>query len=363
MNVGWIEDTLMRAFRFNPCVAVHELRLRTRKHGPYTDPLACALLCAIGLAVTLYIQSQTPGPIGDRLSGRPAFHVVVFAELTLLIIILPTYAAAAIAMEREKQTLEMLRFTLLSPADVITGKLVPLLAVAAMLLVASLPIATWCLTLGGVSPGDLFFAYTLLFVLGLWAATVGLLCSALSQKMQTAQSSAIGLILGFMFVPPLVLAVMEARMRGHGSTVLPILVAIAVVCLVLVVGWYVFAWVRRAIRAYYAGPAAYVLTAAAGLLGLAVVGLFALAVSGFAARPQPEVLLVGFEPFLALWGVLNPDELAGLGPVPSNWAFPLGAMGAQLQIWIAAVGMYLAMAWACWAIAVAAFRMKGATAG
>jgi len=123
-------------------------------------------------------------------------HALTYVQLTLIFIALPAYAASTISGERERETLEMLRATLLSPWDVVTGKLLSVLAFGAILLGTTVPIAAWCLLLGGVSPTEVFRVYMLLLVTAWWVSSLGVLMSTHFSRAIGAIVATYGAILG-----------------------------------------------------------------------------------------------------------------------------------------------------------------------
>jgi len=214
---GMLEGFMLKAMRFNPSVAMHELRSRMRGWRPFATMLAYALLAATAVLITLVIAnvgsnyySSGPGSNTEPM-GLIAFSVLTYTQMALLLILLPVQAAAAITMEREKRTMEMLRATLLSPRDVVGGKLVALVAFTLVLLAATVPIATWCLLLGGLEPRVVLFSYTYLFATGLWVSTLGLVFSAWRPRSLSATASAYFTIAVFLgAVPAIYLSVIAA---------------------------------------------------------------------------------------------------------------------------------------------------------
>ncbi len=71
----------------------------------------------------------------------------------------PSFAAGAIAGEKERMTYEMLLASPIRPESIVLGKLVAALTHLAILIFASLPIVMLCLPLGGVSFYEVLAAY------------------------------------------------------------------------------------------------------------------------------------------------------------------------------------------------------------
>ncbi len=198
-----LDRLLYAALRFNPCVTWHELRLRMRVGRAFVL-LALYVLFAAGAVVipvgTAVWQRQHFGGTPGTDLGRVGLHALVYVQLTLIFVALPAFAAATIASERERETLEMLRATLLSPWDVVTGKLLSVLALGVVLLGTSLPIAAWCLLLGGVSPTEVFRVYMLMLAVAAGVSTLGLLMSAQFHRALGAIVATYGTLLGLVAV-------------------------------------------------------------------------------------------------------------------------------------------------------------------
>ena len=241
-----IEDTLKRCFHFNPCIAVHELRMRMRGARPFVVLFFYALLAAATVLITLAVISLQSSyyygtPDRDPSPGRTAFAALAFSQLALILFVMPAYAAGAITMEREKHTLEMLRGTLLSPADVVTGKLVVVLAFGVLLLLTSAPVAAWCMMLRGISPAEVALTYSSLLIIALWVATLGMLFSVLLKRTTAAIVATYITIVVWCGVPPLLSALAE-NLAGGWSYVYANLLTLSFLVMTVgtVFGWLVF---------------------------------------------------------------------------------------------------------------------------
>lgn len=110
--------------------------------------------------------------------GRNFFLILFAVQALLIALITPALTAGAISMEREQRTFELLRATTLSPRRIVLGKLAASVSFVVLLLTASLPLVSLCFLLGGVSPGEVFFAYLLLVSDAFLFGAVGLAWSA-----------------------------------------------------------------------------------------------------------------------------------------------------------------------------------------
>ncbi|MGC9317525.1 MAG: ABC transporter permease [Armatimonadota bacterium] len=237
-----LDRALYATLGFNPCVTLHELRLRMRVGRAflllflYVLVASGAMLLPVGFELAAQHTYSYPARMMQDL-GRTALHWLVYTQITLIFLALPAYAASTIAAERERQTLEMLRATLLSPWDVVTGKLLVVLAFGVVLLATTVPLAAWCLMLGGVSPTEVLRVYLMMAATAAWVSALGVLLSAMCQRSLTAIVATYGSLIGVAVVTALGAYVVFAWMSivsGHtrtqmGPTAAVVLVGIPVV--------------------------------------------------------------------------------------------------------------------------------------
>lgn len=171
---------MSRRLAVNPVLS-RELRQRVRgRRASVVLTLYLSLLVgAVGLLVWGIEQSTSSGSSVSQGVGQTVFGTLLFTILGLVCFIVPGVAASAVAGERERLTLLPLQVTLLTPGQILRGKLLASLAFTTLLLVASLPLLAVAYVLGGVTvsqiAGGLFFVLAtaaFLGVLSIWASTV-----------------------------------------------------------------------------------------------------------------------------------------------------------------------------------------------
>lgn len=118
--------------------------------------------------------------------GRTFFQTLFYSQAVMIALITPALTAGAISVEREQRTFEMLRGTILRPQAIVWGKLASSVSFVALLLTSSLPLLSLCFLLGGVSPGEVFFAYILLVGDAFLFGAIGLCWSAYAANTATA---------------------------------------------------------------------------------------------------------------------------------------------------------------------------------
>ena len=95
------------------------------------------------------------------------YMFVASLEFLMLILIMPAMTAGSISGERERQTLDLMLTTCMTPADIVLGKLEAALGTMFLMVVSSLPILAMVFVYGGVTASDL-----LLLVCCFFAAAV-----------------------------------------------------------------------------------------------------------------------------------------------------------------------------------------------
>lgn len=116
-------------------------------------------------------------------------------ETLMIIFLVPAFTAGSIAGEREKQTLDILLTTAVSPGQIIWGKLVSCISSAVLLVFSSLPILSIVLTVGGIGLSDLFEMVFVLFLVSVFIGSIGILASVLFRKTVHATVFSFGVVL------------------------------------------------------------------------------------------------------------------------------------------------------------------------
>jgi ABC-type transport system involved in multi-copper enzyme maturation permease subunit len=133
---------------------------RRGKYLLFRSLYATALLL---LLFVLYIQYENGSRVATRGTswmanfGEAFFFAFMSAQLVVVFLLTPVWTAGAIAVEKERGTLEFLFSTELGSRDIVLGKLVSRLANLVLLLLTGLPILSLTQLWGGMDP-DLVLA-------------------------------------------------------------------------------------------------------------------------------------------------------------------------------------------------------------
>lgn len=189
----------------NP-ILVKDLRSRMRGARAYIL-LTIYLLVLAGVTLLLYVA--VGGSAGNDLNagrriGQALFFTIATVALIEVCLITPVLTSGSIAGEKERQTYDLLVASLLTPWQIVWGKLVSALAFALILIVAIVPVMSLAFLFGGVGLTEVLIAIAGLIVTAVLYATIGLFWSAMLQSSLGATSFAIGtvttLLLGIPFV-------------------------------------------------------------------------------------------------------------------------------------------------------------------
>lgn len=166
----------------NP-VTVKELRGRMRRGRVYII-ITLYLLLMSGLVGLAYIGfSSSANAVGNsgmvQSVGKIVFGIVVGVEMMMVCFVAPALTAGSISSERERQTFDLLRTTLLPARSLVTGKLISALFFLLLLLLVGLPLQSLASLFGGVSVAEVLISFLLLAITALAFSAIGLLVSSL----------------------------------------------------------------------------------------------------------------------------------------------------------------------------------------
>jgi ABC-2 type transport system permease protein len=170
----------------NP-VIMKELRGRMRDRRTFI--LLTAYLSLIGLFVgVVYLfmydtLSYTRFEPGFRQSmGKAVFGTVIMIELLLISFIGPGLTAGSITSEREHRTYDLLKTTLITPRELVFGKLGAAVIYLLLLIFTTLPIQSLAFILGGIGLAETLISGLILIVTAVFFCSLGLFFSSLLKR-------------------------------------------------------------------------------------------------------------------------------------------------------------------------------------
>ncbi len=173
----------------NP-VILKEMRSRMRGWKSITALTAFLVVVGgtIGMIYFGFVQSGAglQGVTARKSVGQSIFFTIYIIQLLVVALSAPTLTSGAIASEREAQTYDLLRTTLLSARALVTGKLVAAVAFVLLLLLASLPLQSIGFIFGGISIGEIVVGSLILLLTALNFGAVGLFFSSIVRRSRIA---------------------------------------------------------------------------------------------------------------------------------------------------------------------------------
>jgi len=166
--------------------------LRTRR--------ALAMLIFVAVVFSLLVWIRWPSDPRVAQSGVESlqvFKVFGYGLLVTLLLTVPAFPALSIVREKNKGTMVLVLNTMMSPAWIYCGKLIGSLGFVLLLVMMSLPAATACFAMGGISlTRDIMALYMVLLLTALQLTAVGLCISTLANSTDGALRATYGVVLG-----------------------------------------------------------------------------------------------------------------------------------------------------------------------
>ncbi len=171
--------------------------------------------CLLGAFGALAIATKAPGAVTEQPGRelREAVFLTVALQLCLVLLLVPTLAAGAIAGERQGKTFDMLILSRMNSIQIIYGKLVGSLLYIVPLIAASSPLVLAIFLYARLSLVGFLWAELLTVVTTVAAASLAILVSTVVPRVVTATVVAHGLMLAAYAVTGL-----PALAQGAGSS-------------------------------------------------------------------------------------------------------------------------------------------------
>lgn len=122
------------------------------------------------------------------------YMFVASIEFGLLMFIMPAITAGSISGERERQTLELMLTTQMTPWQIVSGKLMSAFSTLFLLIVTSFPILALVFVYGGVTMMDMAMLMICYVAVALFTGSLGICFSALFKKSTLATVVSYGVL-------------------------------------------------------------------------------------------------------------------------------------------------------------------------
>jgi ABC-2 type transport system permease protein len=198
----------LRRMLDNP-VMIKELRSRMRGARAFIVLSVYLLLLSAFSSLVYVAVSESSLSVSGQSSvgqiGRTLFGGVVAIEMMLVAFIAPAFTSGAISGEREHQTYDLLRTTLLPAHSFVLGKLLSSMLYVFLLLAAAIPMQSIAFFFGGVAETELLLSFVILMATALLFSTVGIFFSARSIRTLSASVLTYSVATFVMFGLPILL--------------------------------------------------------------------------------------------------------------------------------------------------------------
>jgi ABC-2 type transport system permease protein len=193
------KPNLLSRIMDNP-VITKELKGRMRGRQGFVMLTVYLMLISffIGL-VYLFLAMEGSIASGDpsylQTIGKVIFSTVVLLELLMVSFIGPALTAGAISSERERQTFDLLRTSLLSARALMFGKLSSAVVYLLLLIFTAIPVQSLAFFLGGVGMAEMVISTLMLVVSAVFFCALGLFFSSFAKRTLIATVSSYASIL------------------------------------------------------------------------------------------------------------------------------------------------------------------------
>ena len=213
--------SLWRRLVDNPVVR-KELRGRMRGRRAFVVLTLYLLMLSCFSSILYYAYTtaaqQVYGP-DSYLIGKIVFGGVVGVQLLMIIFLTPAFTAGAIAGEKERQTYDLLRTTLLSARALVGGKLVAALSFMILLILAAVPLESMAFVLGGVALEEVVISQLILLVTALALGASSIYFSV--RLKNTLGATVVSYVFAFLLTGglPLLIAILSPILSIFGNTI------------------------------------------------------------------------------------------------------------------------------------------------
>lgn len=204
----------------NP-VLQKELKIRMRGwRAAATIAVYLGFLTLTAYFITVVAGQDNYRSVIDSEFSIGSYIGLAVMQFVLISFIAPALTAGAISGEREKQTLDLLLCTRMTPFSIIIGKLFASISQVILLIAASLPIFSIVFLFGGISIKELLQLLGFFIVISITLGSIGIFFSSYFKKTTAANVLSYGAIaflyFGTIFITVIIL--IAARMTNYDGT-------------------------------------------------------------------------------------------------------------------------------------------------
>ncbi len=195
----------MKKLRMNP-IMKKEMMVGSRSIKMSFAIMGINAFLAMIVLLVMFANSMTGVMSGyDYSSLSYLFPILGCVECGLLSLIVPIITSGSISGERERQTLDIMLTTPVSPFSIAVGKLGSAMMVVMMYMITSIPVMAISFVLGGMSWWALLGLFAMLLYLGIYVGSVGVFCSSVVKKSVMATILTISIGIGIIIATTIIM--------------------------------------------------------------------------------------------------------------------------------------------------------------
>ncbi len=206
----------LRLFLLDYPLLLREVRTRMRGTRTFVIVFVYDLLL-IGFMALVYAEETAHPQYTNVELGRSIFGLVSYAQLVLMLLIAPATTSGSISAERERRSLDVMAISLLTPREIVWGKLLASVSFSLILLLSSVPLIGMCFMFGGLGPIDLIKSMTLIIVSILFFSSMAIFFSSVCKRTVVAVVLTFVGVLVFTIGIPLLVVLCTEVFRGSGG--------------------------------------------------------------------------------------------------------------------------------------------------
>lgn len=162
---------------------------------------------------------------GARYEELPTIYMAIESlQLVLILFIVPSLSASAISGERERQTLDILLSTKMSPLSIVTGKLMASLSKVVLLIISTIPVFSLVFLFGGVNAMHIFQITIFYLVTALYVGSIAIFISTFFKSSRVSNVVVYGvglfLTLGTLFITLMYFQYVNFKYMSTGQSAL-----------------------------------------------------------------------------------------------------------------------------------------------
>jgi hypothetical protein len=209
----------------NP-ITIKELRTRMRGIRAILPIMAYLVVLAVFLLLAFDDFGETIVFSDLSLKGRALGFTLLRVQVILVLLLGPAYAAGAIAIEKERETFGVMQATLLTPLEIVAGKVFTGFSYATLLVLSSLPLLSLVFWMGGFDFVHLFWGFLIIASAAFLINCTGILVSTVFSRSYMATGATYATILVAVGLSYLVLAIANwwhnIYQTGYGFSIMTV---------------------------------------------------------------------------------------------------------------------------------------------